>query len=267
MADFPIPLRTPASDPRNSARVFHLLLAAFLALGWTLGFGEPADSSQPSPDEESTPAGPDQLTREEREHVRSVFTEVWDDPDVVAARQAVHEATRHYRETVKAAVRRTDPSVIPLMEKMHRQIRSSAMRHRRSPPGSRKRPGGPRPLPRDPGEAVRRILEIEFRHLELPAEDKERLQKTAQDVLANDELSSLLRTAIETREPPASLQARREFREAFFRALAEADPWVEKLLRHKSPRKQGPRNGEAPRRGLPPIRDAPSRREGAPDDR
>lgn len=173
------------------------------------------------------------LTPEERERLRRVFSEVWTKPEVAAAREAVHQATVKYRDTVKAAVEKLDPAVAPLLEKMHRNITSSAGKHRMGPGLGGKRPGGPLPrLPQNPNEALERILEHEPGFDVLAPPDRKRILELAQEVAKEKEVQDLLTSAIRTTEPPSeAFQARRKVREKLLHAMAAKDPWVEQVLR------------------------------------
>ncbi|MEM8954208.1 MAG: hypothetical protein AAGD22_08665 [Verrucomicrobiota bacterium] len=68
------------------------------------------------------------LTEEERERVREVLAKVWQDPEVVAAKESVAMATEEYRDALKAAVLRVDPGAEELMARMHEKSRMMAMR-------------------------------------------------------------------------------------------------------------------------------------------
>lgn len=202
------------------------------------------------------------LTQEEWERVRQVLADVWNQPEVAGAREAVHQATVAYREAVQSAVAKKDPGVAPLLEKMHRHFESTSGRRRggQGPgpggPGGMWPGGGPPPLPQDPIQAVDRLLEHESGMAKLDPAGRKRLLDLAQEALRDPELSELLAAAIRTREPAAeALQARRVFREKLLRAMTERDPWVEQVLKHAAG-KERPR-GEERRPPQPPSVSAP----------
>ncbi len=97
------------------------------------------------------------LTDEQRKRVRQVLEQVWQTPEVLAARENVQTATEEYRVALKTAVDRVDPEVGKLMSKLHDYSRSQALRNqydefkkRRGPMGPGGGPGGPpRPGMRD----------------------------------------------------------------------------------------------------------------------
>lgn len=91
------------------------------------------------------------LSQEEMEKIREVLARVWDQMDVRKAREEVLLATDRYRQELKKAVEEADPSLVPLMERMHKETKSAMVRdHRRRPKN---------PLPSDPIKAVRRLVE------------------------------------------------------------------------------------------------------------
>jgi hypothetical protein len=69
------------------------------------------------------------LTEEEGRRIREVLAQVWQDPELLAAKEKVKMATDEYREVLQAAVRRVDPTAEKLMAKMHEMSRTMAMRN------------------------------------------------------------------------------------------------------------------------------------------
>lgn len=207
----------------------------------------PGDAKKPKPEANA-------LTPDEQDRVREVFSEVWSEPDVAAAREAVHQATVKYRETIKAAVERADPSVVPLLEKMHHSIKSSAGKHRLGPGAGWKWPGGgppPPPLPQDPKAALQRILEHDPGFEALDPAGRKRFLALADEAMQKKELQDLLDAAIRAKEPPAdAAQARRKFRESLFRSVAKRDPWAEQVLRHSASKDR--KRPESPSPGAQP---------------
>lgn len=93
----------------------------------------------------------DGLTEEEKRRVRDVLAKIWQDPEVMAAKESVRISTEEWREALKKAVNRVDPTVAQLMNKLHEQSRSAEVRKRYEEsmgPGGPGRPGGP---PKGPG--------------------------------------------------------------------------------------------------------------------
>lgn len=191
------------------------------------------------------------LTSEERDRVRQVLSEVWSEPQVVEAREAVHQATIKYRDSIRAAVEKRDPSLVPLMEKMHRNIESAAGKHRFGPGGNW--PGRPPgPLPPNPKEALERLLEHDPGFTQLDRASRKRLLELAHDTAKASDLQDLLATAIRVSEPAeAALQARRAFREKLVEAMIARDPWVEQALRHPGGKGRGRAEGGSPGAGAP----------------
>lgn len=197
------------------------------------------------------------LTSEERERVRQVLSEVWSEPAVVQAREAVHQATIQYRNAIRGAVEKKDPSLAPLMDKMHRSIEFSAGKHRFGPGNWSGRPPGP--LPPNPREALERLLEHEPGFGPLDRASKKRLLDLAHEVAAAPGLQELLGIAIRTTEPPAdALQARRAFRDQLTEAMIARDPWAEQVFRHPGPKGRGRNEGNPPGGG-PPLPPPPPR--------
>ena len=89
------------------------------------------------------------LSEEERRRVREVLAKVWQDPEVMAAKESVRISTEEWRAAMKEAVNRVDPGVAELMNKMYEQSRSAEVRRRyeesmgKGGPGGPGRPGGP----------------------------------------------------------------------------------------------------------------------------
>ena len=88
-----------------------------------------------------------ELPEEERQKVRAAFEKVWNDPEVIAARDQLMKANEEYRQKLHAALEKADPDVVKILEKA-------------KPPGPRM------PDPADPEfakKAVQRLaMEIQF---------------------------------------------------------------------------------------------------------
>jgi hypothetical protein len=212
----------------------------------------PAPASPPAAEVPRLPEG-NGLTPEERARMREIFSQIWNNPEVVASREEVHQATVKYHETIKAAVEKTDPSATPLLEKMRRNIKSSAGKHHMGPGLGGKRPAGPlTPLPQNPDDALKRILDHDPSLDTVDQTSRERFLTLAQETAKDPELQGLLTTAVKTTEPSSdALQARRKFREKLFRAMTARDPWAEEVLRRSSAK--GRDRNSAPAGGPPAL--------------
>jgi Spy/CpxP family protein refolding chaperone len=65
------------------------------------------------------------LSPEDRQKVEAAREKAMQDPAVQAAREKMREASREFREAMHAAMLKADPSIKPILDKMHGRHRNS----------------------------------------------------------------------------------------------------------------------------------------------
>ncbi len=208
-----------------------LTVSAFAQQG-TPPENRPAESLPP---EERASSALSEFTEEERLRVRTVLSQVWADPEVNAARDAVHEATENYRAALQAAVERIDPSAVDLINRMHQSSQSRAIRgrFRHRPNRDESRPGPP-----SPPKIIRMILEQEPAYSRLDSEEERaRFHETAREVAQSGELDDAFRALRSATFPSREhARARREARDALVEGLSKRDPWLKEQFDTAPPR-------------------------------
>jgi hypothetical protein len=63
------------------------------------------------------------LSSPERQKLNAAHQKAMEDPSVQAARQKIREAQREFREAIRAAMLKADPSVQPILEKLPKHHR------------------------------------------------------------------------------------------------------------------------------------------------
>ena len=61
--------------------------------------------------------GMDGLSEEEKNRLRSAVEKVWTNPEVAAAREKIMKANEELRATLREALKKSDPEVVPILEK------------------------------------------------------------------------------------------------------------------------------------------------------
>lgn len=246
-----IPFMSGRSHCRFLARASWLILTALCI---RLGASAPGDAPAPPgppPADKPRPAEGNALTPEERERVRKVFAQIWEDPEVVATREAVHQATVRHRKAIRAAVEKQDPLVVPLLDKMHRHIELAAGKYREGGPGGKRQGTPPAPLPSDPAQALEQLLSHEPGFDAPDPAVRKRLMDLAQQVAKEKEFEELLASLIQVTQPSEVYRSRRQFREKLLRAMAARDPSVEEVLKRPAG-KDRTRTESAPSGAPPP---------------
>lgn len=166
------------------------------------------------------------LTEEERQKIRSAVAAVWEDADVMKARQKMAEAGEELKVALREAVEREDPSVREILKRM--------LSHGAENGGHRFGPGF-RGKPLDPED--RKIM------------DEARSKANELDVVV---------AAREKRENAETVgeqfAASREFQELIYKEMVKIDPRVEKILARRvrgggERGRSGPGGGGGPKKG------------------
>lgn len=163
---------------------------------------------------------------EERSKLREALREVWSDAEVVGAREEIRRATEAYHKAVREAVKGADPSVEPLMKRLH-GFRDGS----RSDRGKGNRGGrffgperGMEEMMRPPGFLER-----------LSDEQRGRFESAQKEARESPEVAAALEALEEVRKEDEAIRGRRlealrGVRKAFHEAMAEADPEIAELL-------------------------------------
>ena len=191
------------------------------------------------------------ISAEDREAVKKALQAVWENPEVLQARDEVKRATDAFRQAIKKAVSQENPRVAALVERMHGSGRSREWEKKR--PGSEGRGGKPpvgkRPGANDRGAGAsgesRGIGPVGFLafHGDFSKEERKRLEmarKTAMESeefrKVQEELTALLKQGEGLRKKRVDMFHRT--RVEMTRAMIEADPEVKPLLERMEKRKK-----------------------------
>src|SRR2546425_357254 len=121
------PSRSPAANQIETMKIHRiaLLTLTLAASSITVSNAAPPDQGSPPPLkrrllQDGAPGGGkafgpgfENLTPEEREKLLAARQKVKDEPDVVAAREKMQQAAEEFRETLKAALLKADPTLGP----------------------------------------------------------------------------------------------------------------------------------------------------------
>lgn len=197
------------------------------------------------------------LSVEDREAVRKALQAVWENPEVMQARDEVQRATDAFRQAINNAVKKEDPRVASLVARMHGRGKGKGkgdIGPGRSPgakaDGRGGRPGkfkgergptfgSPKPHHRGVGggEGGRGVAPAGFRALpgDFSEEERKRLQAAREKAMQSDKfqkvdekLKVLLKQGEELRKKRVQMFHR--IREEMSKAMIEADPEVKGLL-------------------------------------
>ncbi len=76
--------------------------------------------------------GMDRLSEDEKKRLRSAVEKVWGNPEVAAARERIMKANEELRTTLREALQKSDPEVVPILEKVKSPVPWE--QHRSQPP-------------------------------------------------------------------------------------------------------------------------------------
>lgn len=261
-------MRLLTDEMKSPLRIaFSLLLASvWLSQAWP-ALGDPESEKKKPKKAEGSKAeaqkdhgGGDplrNLSPEEREKFREVMRQAWSDPAVLQARDEVKEATVAYQKALIEAIKRNDPEVVALMEKI-RAAPDSPIKSLFSGggPGGRGRPGG-----------------SGFRDFEafisgespsflknLTEEQKGIYRKAREQALQSSEFQEMLGKLRKLRENDEAMRNERielfgQVRQILTKQMIEADKRVKAFLPQEMRHSKGPppngRRGPAPSRKRP----------------
>lgn len=154
--------RIPATFAPMWFRGFVLMpvLAVFAGAGVALSADDPPPPPPPKPDEVNklpwqrgeggrgfgfgggpgrSGQGMEGLSEDEKKRLRTAVEKVWSNPEVAAARERIMKANEELRTTLREALQKSDPEVVPILEKVKSPV---PWEQHRNPP--------PLPRPEDP---------------------------------------------------------------------------------------------------------------------
>ena len=180
------------------------------------------------PRRDSHGSGFKNLSEEERTKVREALQKVWSDPEVVAARHELQQASESYRETMRNALKNVDPEIQPILQKM-------MMTPRGHGPGSGH--GGNVPSgrewgdPNQPGFArltVKRVsMEIADR---MEPELRGAFDEAHKQVIATEEFQTAIKNVEETTDFRKKFEEARKLRDVYRKELEKIDPKFKKYF-------------------------------------
>jgi len=178
------------------------------------------------------------LTPEQREKLKEALRDVWADPDVIAARAEVKQASDAYQAALKAAVSRADPSIADALAKIQRANSGIAHEHISGRP----------PL----GMGPKRGFEEEFKPPgfldSLPPEVREKFRLAEAEAMKAPSVKAARSELEEIRLEDEAvrskrLEAYRKLRKAVMDEMVRIDPSIAGLQKYLS---GGDRNGPLP---------------------
>ncbi len=223
---------------------------------WVASVSEVAAQGPPKGPPESIDGGKaelwESLSEEEREKLKQALREVWSDPTVISARAEVSQASEAYRDAVKAAINRADPSAAKVLGKLHALSGGPPDRKGdRRGPGFHMSPRGERSIGESmgfpaglgdfsPEERAR------FREVEKEAKETAAVKAVIAELEARREKDEAVRKS--------KLELYRKLRKTVLAEMVKIDPKVEalvtKLRSAADPREGGP----GPDGGRGPVR-------------
>lgn len=190
------------------------------------------------------------MSPEDRKAMKKALQAVWENPEVMQARDEVKRATETFQKAIKKALGQEDPRVAALVEKMHKQGKTHGKKRHFGSDGR----GGRPPMGKKSGflehgaggsgEGRRGIGPAGFRAFsgEFSDEEKERLRAARAKAMESEgfqavqeKLKALLKEGENLRE--RRVEMFHATRVELSKAMIEVDPEVEVLLQRKKGRK------------------------------
>ena len=206
------------------------------------------------PDMERKPVFAD-MSAEDREALKQALQAVWENPEVMQARDEVKRATETFRMAIRKAVGKENPRVATLVEKMHGGGKSREWDKKRPGPpegrGGRSQNGRPGPAganERGPGLAGegRGIGSAGFMAFpgDFSKEEKKRLESARQKAMESEAFQQVQKNLRGLLKQGEVLRKKRvemfqQTRVAMTQAMIEADPEVKPLLERMEKSKRG----------------------------
>lgn len=189
------------------------------------------------------------LSQEDKAAVRKALQSVWENPEVLQARDEVKRATETFRAAIKKAMQQEDPRVAKLVEKMHRRHKPEGDMHGGRPPKGRPPrglPPGSERGPRAPEDMKRGIGPEGFMGFfgDLSEDEKERLKAARQKALESQEFKEMEEKLKALMEEGAQLRKKRvqmfqQTKKEMAKAMIQVDPGVEPLLQRLKKQRPG----------------------------
>lgn len=189
------------------------------------------------------------MSPEDREAVKKALQAVWENPEVLQARDEVKRATEAFRKAIRKALGQQDPLVAEMVEKMHGGGKSGDWEKRGPGPGERpmgkppvrnergSRPSGPE------GRGIGPAGLLAF-HGDYSKEEKAHLEEVRKKAMESEdfkrvqeELKALLKQGEDLRRKRVEMF--HQSREEITKAMIKVDPEVAPLLERMQKRKKG----------------------------
>jgi hypothetical protein len=190
-----------------------------------------------------------EMSPEDREAVRKALQAVWENPEVLQARDEVKRATEAFHKAIRKALGQQDPLVAEMVEKMHGGGKPGDWENRGSGPGDRpvgkppvRNERGSRPSGTE-GRGIGPAGMLAF-HGDYSKEEKAHLEEVRKKAMESEEfkrvqeeLKALLKQGEDLRRKRVELF--HQTREEITKAMIKVDPEVEPLLERMQKRKKG----------------------------
>lgn len=212
------------------------------------GAGKPQEKPRKERPHDKKPPLAD-MSPDDREAVKKALQAVWENPEVLQARDEVKRATEAFRRAIRNAVGQQDPQVAEMVEKMHGGGNSDDWDKKGPGPDGRpvgKAPGwddrGPRPSGTE-GRGIGPVGLLAF-HGDFSKEEKDRLEEVRKKAMESEEfkqvqeeLKALLKQGEDLRKQ--RVEKFHQAREEITKAMIKVDPEVGPLLERMQKRKPG----------------------------
>ncbi|MDB6075783.1 MAG: hypothetical protein JWO89_3423 [Verrucomicrobiaceae bacterium] len=156
-------------------------------------------------------AGMDRLSEEEKKRLRSAVEKVWNNTEVAAARERIMKANEDLRTTLRAALQKSDPDVVPILEKVKSPM-----------PWEQHRNGPPLPRPEDPNFPRQAAARLGFELMAFAKpEQREAFRHLHEQVVELPEVKLAI-TKIQEAPPEGRMEAFKNLREVYKQACEKA---------------------------------------------
>ncbi len=155
--------------------------------------------------------GMDRLSEDEKKRLRSAVEKVWNNTEVAAARERIMKANEELRTTLREALQKSDPEVVPILEKVKSPM---PWEQHRNPP--------PLPRPEDPNFPRQATARLGFELMAFAKpEQREALRHLHEQVV---ELPEVKQAITKIQEAPAEgrMEAFKNLRDVYKQACEKA---------------------------------------------
>ena len=173
------------------------------------------------------------MSAEDKAAMKKALQAVWENPEVMQARDEVKRATETFHQAIKTAVGKEDPRVAALVERMNGGGKSRGEWGKKRP-GPEGRGGRP-PMGRPPGGGERGPAGIMAFSGDFSKEEKRRLEQAREKAMESETFQKLQQDLRALLKQGEDLRNKRvemfhQVRGAITQAMVEADPKVKPLL-------------------------------------